>query len=423
MFNNHILRLVHEFPEKVKWGEIYDNSNLTLTFIRKNYPKLGHSVLGNINITLEFIEEICENNQEKYLGKKEWKTILGNYNLDFREQKTLNFIEKYFGEIHKYLKVLSSKNLTEEFIKTHSNAKWRLSDLSINKNISPEFVISLIVDHSFPEFCWKYLSIREALSEEILNKYSDKLDWKYISKYQNLTSEFIKKYFTYLEWEGQPNLHHNPSITIEIIEEYIEKIDWRELSRNLSLKLEILEKYHHKLYWKYISENFNLDVSNTHISTLIDLYQEEIDWDALSLNRHLTLEIVEKYQTKWDYILLLKNEYLELEILEKYFDLRDFKNRKNELFQNHFLTYDFIKKYKLLEMIDSFRFFWENEMNLNPIVKAKNLKKYSRALAVEIPQELIRRETLRNHVLYKCCVHEIKLNIRDTKLGTISFVD
>src|SRR6185437_4068361 len=244
-----------------------------------------------------------------------------------------------------------------------------------------------------------------------------------ISKYQNLTSEFIKKYFTYLEWEGQPNLHHNPSITIEIIDEYIEKIDWRELSRNLSLKLEILEKYHHKLYWKYISENFNLDVSNTHISTLIDLYQEEIDWDALSLNRHLTLEIVEKYQTKWDYILLLKNEYLELEILEKYFDLRDFKNRKNELFQNHFLTYDFIKKYKLLEMIDSFRFFWENEMNLNPIVKAKNLKKYSRALAVEIPQELIRRETLRNHVLYKCCVHEIKLNIRDTKLGTISFVD
>ena len=42
---------------------------------------------------------------------------------------------------------------------------------------------------------WRYISRCQKLSEEFIEKYSDKVDWWYISVYQTLSEKFIEKHY------------------------------------------------------------------------------------------------------------------------------------------------------------------------------------------------------------------------------------
>ena len=44
----------------------------------------------------------------------------------------------------------------------------------------------------FDLWLWKLISVRQTLSEEFIEKYSNEVDWYYISKYQILSEKFIK---------------------------------------------------------------------------------------------------------------------------------------------------------------------------------------------------------------------------------------
>lgn len=53
------------------------------------------------------------------------------------------------------------------------------------------------------KYYWGDLSCYYALSEDIIEKYKDKLDWYWIVSKQEISEEFIKKHIRYV---GYPNL-------------------------------------------------------------------------------------------------------------------------------------------------------------------------------------------------------------------------
>jgi hypothetical protein len=55
---------------------------------------------------------------------------------------------------------------------------------------------------------WKFISIFQKLSESFMENHSDKIDWKYISIYQTLSESFIDKYADKLNWYYVPR-HQN----------------------------------------------------------------------------------------------------------------------------------------------------------------------------------------------------------------------
>jgi len=403
MFNNHVLRLAREYPEKINWKSISYNKDLSLKFIEENYQKLESLIFKYDCVSLNFINELLAREPINF----DWRLLLFNPNLDFRNQETLTFIENHFQEISPHLDVLSfHPNLTENFVKRYLNQDWILFVLAENKNISPEFVMTYFPYKKY----WVNFSERSMLPEEFIDKYFTKLNWRNISSYHHLTLEFMEKY---LDW-GECGIHDNLTLSIEIVEKYFGKINWKELSGNEELDLKIIRKYHYLLDWKKLSDNHYLDLSED--LDLIEIHQEEINWNAFSHSPYLTLGMVDKYKDKWNYDLLLGNQHLELEILEKYFNFNDPKIRKDQnVYRNHNLTFDFIKKYNLIN--ENIPYIWC--LDLDEISRTKNLKKYSRALAAELPQELLRREIRQNQNIYNLCVHEIKLNIRDTKLGLL----
>ncbi|MDL2281491.1 hypothetical protein LJC44_00045 [Parabacteroides sp. OttesenSCG-928-G06] len=122
------------------------------------------------------------------------------------------------------------------------------------KNLNDDFMGKVIED-----LAWKEVSGDLPWSEQLLDKYKDKVNWEKVSG----NSEVL--------W------------TTSMLEKYKALIDWNELSESSSWSLfspEMLEKY--KAYW---------------------------NWPNLSSNRYIKFnrELVSKFADKWDWEQLISN--------------------------------------------------------------------------------------------------------------------
>src|SRR5574344_109603 len=68
---------------------------------------------------------------------------------------------------------------------------------------------------------WYYISKKQKLSEEFIEKYRDKVDWRYISICQKLSESFIEKYSDKVDWRYIPQYQ---KLSEEFIEKYKDKI-------------------------------------------------------------------------------------------------------------------------------------------------------------------------------------------------------
>jgi len=419
MFNNHLLQLAHKYPEKIKWDEIHLNSNLTEEFIEKHLDKIDPCFIYTSRISLEFI---LKHQAHPRLREHIWNYIWKNYNILCKNDSAMEFIQKHIKKVN-WKELSNNQNITEKFIKKHFNEKWDFASLCYHTQLSIDFIIKFCFPH-LNKNCKRIiryeLSSRKDLSDEYIHKYKNYLQWNHISCYHTLTIPFMNKYESYLIWDSDEffNINYNRSLTLEIIEhpKYFSKWNWKTLSQDGHLDQKIIKKYHHKLDWS-ILRALSILILDDEMIQIIDLHKKELNWESLSFNHNLTLEFVKKYHY---HLFVIYNEYVDLEILETDFNLNTIKDQlKRSLLFNKNITLEFIEKYKLSDLIDETPSFWGLDMNLNHVIQRKNLKKYSQALAAEIPQEINNRQIRKNKNLYECCVHEIKLNVRDTKLGTI----
>jgi uncharacterized C2H2 Zn-finger protein len=82
-------------------------------------------------------------------------------------------------------------------------------------DIIPEAELESYIDY-FNKGHWYYISRWQILSEEFIEKHSDKVDWYQIYRYQKLSEKFIRKHINkaHIGW-----LMYNENISDEVKEE------------------------------------------------------------------------------------------------------------------------------------------------------------------------------------------------------------
>ena len=95
---------------------------------------------------------------------------------------------------------------------------------------------------------WYYISSYQVLSEQFIEKYSDKVNWKQgISRYQRLSESFIEKYKDKVDWVY---ISIYQTLSEQFIERFSDMVDWDNIIYFQKLSYEFLEKnlYKYSLY-------------------------------------------------------------------------------------------------------------------------------------------------------------------------------
>ena len=101
---------------------------------------------------------------------------------------------------------------------------------------------------------------------------------------------------------------------------------WNQLSSDFSWSETLLEKYQDKVDWDEISENGNICWT----IPMIQKFQKKINWNLFSKNitkESLTMAVLETFKDKWDWNELSDNYFITLneEIIEKFADKWNWK--------------------------------------------------------------------------------------------------
>ena len=94
------------------------------------------------------------------------------------------------------------------------------------------------------EVNWDYISEYQKLSEELINKYGDKLNWGYISINQKLSESFIDKYNNKVDWYLISKFQ---KLSEEFIEKYVDEVDWYNILTYQKISKKFIEKHKDKI--------------------------------------------------------------------------------------------------------------------------------------------------------------------------------
>lgn len=137
---------------------------------------------------------------------------------------------------------------------------------------------------------WKKIVERQVLSEYFMVKHSDKLTWEGISRYQDLTEEFIGRHKDTVSWS---DITLCQELSEEFILNHLDYIDWKNVAKFQKLSEEFLDKYGDKLDWSVACCQENCP------DRLIDRYCdkfEELHWINIIVDKpKLSDYIIEKY--------------------------------------------------------------------------------------------------------------------------------
>jgi hypothetical protein len=103
----------------------------------------------------------------------------------------------------------------------------------------------------FKKLDWHTICYAQVLSENFIEKYSDKIYWELISECQNLSEEFIEK--------------------------HSDKVDWDYIAIEQVLSEKFIRKHIDKIDINYLMENYHIDENvKSKIKLEVDLLKEII---------------------------------------------------------------------------------------------------------------------------------------------------
>ena len=114
------------------------------------------------------------------------------------------------------------------------------------KTINDEFMQQVATEQA-----WQKLAEEYAWTEDLLEKYADKLDWKLISTNRVIrwTIPMLMKFSRKLNWEEVSERIDNDWFTEAHIEALKDKWDWSVLVRNYQLSEKLIDKYIDYIDW------------------------------------------------------------------------------------------------------------------------------------------------------------------------------
>ena len=87
-----------------------------------------------------------------------------------------------------------------------------------------------------------------------------------------------------------------------MLEKYQDKVDWDEISENRYIRwtIPMMQKFQKKINWNKLSASIDEDILT---EGMIEAFKNQWNWHELSGNwgMKLTHEIIEKYADKWDW--------------------------------------------------------------------------------------------------------------------------
>ena len=276
-----------------RWRQFSKNPNLTLDFIEKHIDEdWDWKEISRMTIlTNDFIDKYSYKpfswiliTQNKSIKKSEdFIRKYHRYNLNWKllsssPDITLDFISNFEMCINEanpnltskppwhWWEVSKRKDVTIDFIERfkHYNLDW--TSITKNENLSLDKLITVLDGLNKVQWgYWYYLSLRDDISEEIINKYPNKKwNWWWISKNGNITWDIIKRNMHW-KWDWS-YVATNPNITLDIIKQNPDyPWDFKNMAKNLSTekvnkwiecqRLKVIAARRIHRFWRDISFN------------------------------------------------------------------------------------------------------------------------------------------------------------------------
>lgn len=148
------------------------------------------------------------------------------------------------------------------------------------------------------EEAWQKLSVEFPWSEQLLEKYQNKVDWKAVSVNDNMvwTASMLEKFKHFIDWDQLSPCTHQCILTAEMLERFKEYWNWGELSRNdcFDLDYELIDRFIDRWDWTALIDRY--DESNLFNYEFLERYGAYIPASALR-SSNLWRNIVE--ERKW----------------------------------------------------------------------------------------------------------------------------
>lgn len=157
------------------------------------------------------------------------------------------------------------------------------------QNLSNEFMATVLEDTA-----WKDLSGELAWTEQLLDKFKDKVVWKEISGNRNIvwTVSMIEKFRSKVDWDVLSSSDNDHLFTAVYLEKYKNRWNWNRLSCNSSVPLTpaLLEQFSDWWDWGEIIDRYDLD--DMYNAEFLEKYQSHIPASSLQ-NSRLWAKLVE----------------------------------------------------------------------------------------------------------------------------------
>lgn len=116
---------------------------------------------------------------------------------------------------------------------------------------------------------------------------------------KTLSNEFMQKIMTEEAWKELSNDFHWSET---LLEKYQDKVDWNAISENRYIRwtVPMIQKFKNRINWEKFSENLDEDVLTENI---IETFKDKWNWHKLSENSGVPLsyDLLDKYADLWDW--------------------------------------------------------------------------------------------------------------------------
>lgn len=144
---------------------------------------------------------------------------------------------------------------------------------------------------------WNEISKGFGLTDEMLDRYADKLNWKEVSGNWEIhwTVKLVEKWAERLDWEELSNCHNKYLITPDVIAYFVNRWNWRNLSKNSALTLDytFIDRFIDRWDWSELVNRWHNDNDDIYNMEFYERYRGYIPMDAVTEGSALLDRIVQ----------------------------------------------------------------------------------------------------------------------------------
>lgn len=332
------LRIIDEFRDKWDWSTLSRNQSLKLTevLVEKFEDRWDWKNGLDWHVFLPKTESF----QRKYWRRMNYKLTIIPYDELINEIENFDSDNLYDLSQNRWIKwtidIIEKGFLNEEKFKTHHFAlSWRA--LSENPSIPwDKFFLEYFKKH----LRWEGLSGNTGLnwSEEFIDRYKEKWNWKILCRNKAVpwTAKLIEKYKDNIDYN---ELVWNESIkwNIELLESNRDKWNWETLvqMRNFPWTKLMLEKYYKNIKWTggfyEVDRNSGYEYAIPEIfnnktiqldKKMAMFFKEKWKLNPLDENQLQSPDVKwQSYLGEWNYVSL--NFILNIDLIEEFYEMFD----------------------------------------------------------------------------------------------------